>query len=80
MSGDLLRMDYINSLGQLYGKISGEFWPITLICVETGCSQIDVIGMSQNVRFSDFWEIKSDNGPCDMEKFYTDYEDPEVTP
>lgn len=75
MSQDLLRMDYINSLGQLYGSMSGSFWPITSICVETGLSKIDVIGMSQNVHFSDFSKIKSDDGPCDIEKFYTDYEE-----
>lgn len=76
MSGDLLRMDYINSLGQLYGSLGGDvFWPITLICVETGCSTVDVVGLSQNVRFGDFSKIKSDDGPCDMEKFYTDYEE-----
>jgi hypothetical protein len=71
---DLLRMDYINSLGQLYGSMGGTFWPITSICVETGCSTIDVVGRSQPVHFSDFSKIKSDDGPCDMEKFYTDYE------
>lgn len=35
---DLLRMDYINSLGQLYVRRHGRdwWWPVTQICVETG--------------------------------------------
>jgi hypothetical protein len=73
---DLLRMDYINSLGQLYGDVSGDWWPITLICVETGLCHIDVIGMTENKRFSDFRRIKDDGGvEYDPDVFYTDYEE-----
>lgn len=66
---DLLNMDKLNSMGQLYGKEWDDFWwPITSICVQTGLCRIDVCGMPQPMHFGDFSRIKGDSG----EEFQTD--------
>ena len=70
---DLLRMDYINSLGQLYVRRYGRdwWWPVTQICVETGCMTMDVVGKSEPTHIGEAAEFKDDDGNLyDPEDFY----------
>ena len=64
--GDLLRMDYINSLPQpffirMHGH-PGWWWPVNDIGVDVGILRIDVCGKLQVIDFSDVAEIKDDAG------------------
>lgn len=47
--GDLLRIDYINSLPQPFvaNFFGGEEWPVHDIEIETGLLRIDVVGKLQ---------------------------------
>lgn len=72
---DILKMDYINSLGQLYASDSvGEpvfWWPVLAICVETGCMTVDVVGKQQNMHISGVFKFKDDyNNHYQPDDFY----------
>jgi hypothetical protein len=74
-AGDLLDIDYINSLPQpLIGVFfSGDRWPIVDIDVQTGVLRIDVCGKLQVMRIGDAKEfVDADGGIHDSESFYID--------
>lgn len=73
---DLLRMDHINSLGQLYAETwHGNWWPVTSIEVGTGLMKIDVCGMIDNTHIEDIQQFRDDDGTIyQPEDFYTETE------
>ena len=75
---DLLDMEAINSLPHpLYAGRGGlgTEWPITFICVQTGCCTMDVVGRSENFRFAELiWLIDADGIRHDPDSFYLDSE------
>lgn len=77
MSGDLLRMDHINSLPQpfiahFYG---GSEWPVYDIDVETGLLRIDVCGKLEVKHIGDVREfIDLDGVSHEADSFYADYD------
>lgn len=61
---DLLDMDYIHSLGQLYVRYLGSkdwWWPLYDIDVETGLHRIDVMGKLDLKHISDVAQFRDDN-------------------
>jgi hypothetical protein len=76
MMADLLNMEAINSLPHpLYaGRGSGGIeWPITFICVQTGCCTMDVIGLPENFHLAGLiWLIDADGTRHDPDSFYLD--------
>jgi hypothetical protein len=76
--GDVLRMDYINSLPQPFlARFCGDkdFWPVNDLEVGTGLMRIDVCGKLQVKEFSEVLEIRDGNSNShNPETFYTDYE------
>lgn len=60
---DLLLMDKINALPQpLRAKISGTFWEVHDIDVETGLMRINVSGLLEVTTFSSCTSIKDMEG------------------
>ncbi len=59
---DLLDMDKLNAMGQMYGENLGSWWPIVDIDVQTGLCRIDVCGLLQCMHFYEFVRIKGDSG------------------
>jgi hypothetical protein len=78
VSSDLLDMDYINGLGQLYVRYLGSkdwWWPLYDIDVQTGLHRIDVMGKLDCKHISDVAQFRDDNGKCyHPDDFYTDSE------
>lgn len=74
---DVLRMDFINSLPPpLWAKVSGTWWPVYDIEVETGLFRIDVCGLLQACDMADASEFRDSAGTShDTETFYSDYEE-----
>lgn len=67
---DMLRMDYINSLPQLWY----QGWPVYDIDVETGLFRIDVCGMLDICHIGQVIAFDCEDGKTyDVETFYTDY-------
>ena len=72
---DLLKMDFINSLGQLYLKNSahGSWWPLHTIDVQTGCLNYDVCGLLDRGHIGDVMAFKDDDGNIyDPDDFYNE--------
>lgn len=73
MSGDVLNMDYINSLPQplvahLYG---GSEWPVHDIDVQTGLMRIDVVGLLEVKHIGEINFFRDESGKDhDSESFY----------
>ena len=77
--GDVLRMDYINSLPQPFiGREMGQgewWWPINDFEVSSGMCRIDVCGLLQVKWVTDFSVIRDGDGfEHDPDSFFTDYE------
>lgn len=63
--GDLLDMDWINSLPQplFVTKHSRDYlWPVIDIEVETGLLRIDVVGLSETWHWGDVWLVQDGAG------------------
>jgi len=75
--GDLLRMDYINSLPQPFIAVTGMGnWPVYDIGVDTATVRIDVFGKLQIITMSDVREFVDAEGVGhDPDTFWTDYEE-----
>lgn len=72
---DLLNMNLINSLGQLYLLQYGDddrwWWPLTTIDVQTGLLNYDVCGLINHGRISDVKSFKDEDGNLyDPDDFY----------
>lgn len=68
---DLLRMDFINSLGQIY---THDKWPVYDMDVETGLFRIDVCGMLDVRHIGSAFRFYDDAGKeYPVEMFYSDY-------
>lgn len=77
---DMLRMDYINNLGQLYIQKFGDtgWWPLYGICVQTGCLNYDVCGLLDHGHIGEVKMFKDDAGNLyDPDTFYIEYEEPQ---
>lgn len=77
--GDLLRMDFINSLQQPFiaTLLGGDQWPVFDIDVETGLMRIDVCGLLDTIWISDIKSFRDCNGnEHDPDTFFSDYEEP----
>lgn len=73
--GDLLRLDYINSLPQPFiaTMIGGSRWPVHDICVETGLMRLDVCGKLDVTHISDVRSFTDcDGGEHDPDSFYAE--------
>lgn len=63
--GDLLDMDWINSLPQplFVTKYSRDYlWPVIDIEVQTGLLRIDVVGLSETWHWGDVWLVQDGAG------------------
>lgn len=81
--GDLLRLDYINSLPQPFIArfIGGDEWPVHDIDVQTGLLRIDVCGKLDVKHIADVRFFRDEAGvEHDSETFYSDYEPSAATP
>lgn len=71
---DLLDMDYINNLPQLWVRKWGSKnfdWPLYDIDVQTGLLRIDVCGMLDVLRIGDVAEFRDADGTVhDPDSFY----------
>lgn len=77
--GDLLRMDYINSLPQpIFVRLVGDKtfdWPVESFAVDTLLFRIDVCGLLEVKGMSDAAEFRDADGVIhDAETFYSDYD------
>lgn len=74
---DLLDMDYINSLPQLFVRYLGSdwWWPIHDFEVQTGLHRIDVMGKLDVKHISDVAQFRDENGHhYHPDDFYNDPE------
>ena len=75
--GDVLRMDYINSLPQPFlARFCGDkiWWPVHDFEVQTGLMRIDVCGLLQAKYFSEVMEIKDGEWRAhDPDSFWIDW-------
>lgn len=70
MSADRLNMEKINSLGQIYVRLSMSWWPVESIDVQTGLFRIDVCGMLECHDWVDAFEFRDESGNVyDPEQF-----------
>jgi hypothetical protein len=70
---DYLKMDYINSLPQLYVELSTGLWPVFDMDAETGCLRIDVCGRLQvSHLFNVICFIDDDGNRYEPEDFITE--------
>lgn len=73
---DLLDMNKINSLPHpLYVRLLSDstWWPLYMVCVETGLLKIDVYGKLDRSEFAEVMELMdSDGGKHDPDDFYND--------
>jgi len=82
--GDLLRMDYINSLPQPFmvefvGDKPEYSWEVYDIDVETGLLRINVMGKLDVKDIADVRRfIDMNGGSHDPETFYSDYVDEQI--
>ena len=77
MENDKLDFNFINSLGQFYGSLSGTYWPVLDMCVETGLTRIDVCGKMQICDITDFLNFKDETGKIyEVDDFYLDGDEP----
>lgn len=71
---DLLNMERINALGQLFVRQYGEKgfpWPLYDIDVETGLLRIDVCGKLDVLHIGDIAEFRDEAGTVhDSDSFY----------
>lgn len=76
MSGDLLRMDYINSLPQPFTAVTGlGRYPVETIAVDAPSVRIDVCGLLQVISMSDVREfIDAEGISHDPDTFWSDYD------
>jgi hypothetical protein len=78
---DILDFDWINSLGQLYTRYLGTWWPVYDIEVQTGLLRIDVCGKLDVLHMDDVMKFKDDDGTeYDCDDFYCDSERAMSTP
>lgn len=72
--GDLLRMDFINGLPPpLFAYVSGSWWPIHDIDVQTGLLRMDIVGLLQAESFGSVLRVKDANGvEYDSDVFYNE--------
>lgn len=63
VSKDLLDMDLINSLPYpLFANLSGTWWPIYDICVQTGLIRLDVCGLLEVTSIGSLQKIRDGSG------------------
>jgi len=75
--GDLLRLDYINSLPQPFIATfcGGGEWPVYDIDVKTGLLRIDIVGKLQVTEIGEIDFFTDEAGKKhDTDSFYSDHE------
>lgn len=79
---DLLDMAYINSLPQpLFANLSGTWWPVNDIDVESGLLRLDIIGLLQVEHIGGVRRFRdADGDKYSPDDFYTDADREDKTP
>ena len=81
---DILRVNYIKSIGSLLVSLIGSSdtrYAVEVIDVETGLMRINVSGKSQETHMNEVWSFFDwDGNEYEPATFYTDYEAEEQQP
>lgn len=72
---DILSEEKINALGPIVVEMNGSKYDLEFVCVQTGCSRINVCGLGQNCHWDYFDKILDwDNNEYDPISFYINQE------